>query len=249
MKPELLKKIEALGYVTFSGNYNLNLIGVRTKNRVPNRFNDKFYVVYEVDGKWHQEEFPFTSCAGTYWLKNPSRVLGTAVLVHNRQYRSCWQLGLHRGQYSALVQTGEMTVWRDNNKDAVADYGGAEYDGYFGINCHRANASRQSTQVDKWSAGCQVFANPTHFSILLDLVHKQKSNGYGDKCSYVLVTEDALNNPIKEAEPCQEKASKSQLKSQKLSSLSSSKRSKKSTKPKPKTAKAGAKSPKKSAKK
>ena len=40
--------------------------------------------------------------------------------------------------------------------------------GVFGINHHRANSKTTSTQVDKWSAGCQVQPNPVLFDIDTD---------------------------------------------------------------------------------
>ena len=125
MKPEILTKLEELGFKTFAGDYNLNLIGIRQAKQIPNKFKDRFLIIYQADGKWHEIEFPFTSTPGSYWLQNPSRVSGTAVLCHNKQYRSCWKLGLHRGKYEAMVQVREMSVWRDNNKDLKADYDGA----------------------------------------------------------------------------------------------------------------------------
>ena len=246
MKPEILTKLEERGFVTFSGNYNLNLIGVRKDKQIPNKFVDDFYVIYQVGSDWIVHKFPFTSLPGTYWLQNPSRVSGCAVLVHNKQYRGAYDLGLHRGNYEALVQTGaEVSVWRDNDKDIHADYDGEVETGYFGINIHRASRNHQSENVNKWSAGCQVFANPSHFSILISLVKKQIQNGKGSKCSYTLVTESLLNNPPKEKEPCPEEESKSPSKSRKRSSRSSSKPSKKLSKPKAPKAKAAPKSRKK----
>lgn len=249
MKPELLKKLEALGFKTFSGNYNLNLIGIRSKKQVPNKFKDRFIIIYEENGHWHQLEFPFTSLPGHYYLTNPSRVTGTAVLIHNKQYRSCWKLGLHRGKYEALTQVGEMSVWRDNNKDSIADFDGPVETGYFGINCHRASEYRQSESVDRWSAGCQVLANPSHFAVLINLVKQQIKSGYGDTCSYILVQEEYLNKPPEEKEQCQEKVLESPSKSRKRSSPSSPQRSKKSKKQSKPRATGAAKSRKKSAKK
>lgn len=251
MKPELLTQLEARGFKTFSGTYNLNLIGIRSKNQVPNKFKDRFIVIYEADGKWHELEFPFTSLPGHYYLKNPSRINGTAVLIHNRQYRSCWKLGLHRGKYEALTQVGEMAVWRDNNKDEIADFNGEEESGYFGINCHRASEYRESESIDRWSAGCQVLANPSHFAVIINLVKQQIKHGYGDTCSYILIEEDFLNQPLhaQEKEECQVKDYESQLKSRKRSSPSSEKPSKKSVKRKAAPVKAAPKSRKKSDKK
>jgi len=193
--PELLKKAQKLGYTIFtSGDYNLNLIGVRAAAQEPNKFCDIFHIIYKLRGIWRWEKYPFTSLAGSYWLLNPSRVTGTAILKHDMQYRGLWILGKHQGRYEALVQQGnECTVWRDGNKDLKADYEGPEETGYFGINCHRANEHRESQNVDRWSAGCQVFANPTHFARLISVAKSQVEAGQGSKFSYTLIHEDSLN--------------------------------------------------------
>ena len=193
--PELLKKAQDLGYKVFtSGDYNLNLIGVRAAEQEPNKFCDSFNIIYKKNDVWIWEKYPFTSIAGSYWLLNPSRVTGTAILKHDMQYRGLWILGLHQGRYEALVQQGnECTVWRDDNQDIIADYEGPEETGYFGINCHRANEHRESEIVERWSAGCQVFANPSHFSRLISLAKSQVEAGQGSKFSYTLIHESSLN--------------------------------------------------------
>ena len=192
--PEILKKSKSLGYTIFtSGDYNLNLIGVRAAAQEPNKFCDVFHIIYKLRGIWRHEKYPFTSLAGSYWLLNPSRVTGTAILKHDAQYRGLWILGMHKGRYEALVQQGnECTVWRDNNKDIIADYDGPEETGYFGINAHKSS-ERGSEVFERWSAGCQVFANPSHFSRLISLAKSQVEAGQGSKFSYTLIHEDSLN--------------------------------------------------------
>lgn len=269
MKPQILQQAESLGFQIFEGEYDLNIIAVRSSKIVPNRFNDKIYIIYKKNDAWCEHCYPVTTVAGSYWLQNPSRIQGTAIIVHDKQYKSVWSIGLHKGQYKALVQTGEITIWRDGNKDDKIDYGGEEYTGYFGINCHRANRNHQSNSVDKWSAGCVVFANPSHFSAFMSLCDEQVKAGLGDKFSLTLLHEDTIKNlsdntksseqkskskplkskPKKGEKPCLDAELKSQLQSQEKSSHSSSTSLKKSTKRKPKTAKAGAKSPKQSDKK
>ena len=65
-------------------------------------------------------------------------------------------IGKH-GSYEALVQTGAtVRVARDGNLDDVADADpSGVQEGWFGINIHHAGTD--STNVEKWSAGCQVF--------------------------------------------------------------------------------------------
>ena len=115
-------------------------------------------------------------------------VNGTAILKAG-QYRGSHKLGQHRGQYDALVQHRPVTVYRDTNKDDVFDMEpDTESSGYFGINIHRSNSSRESTQVDKWSAGCQVFANPNEYAMIIELC-KRSARDWGNSFTYTLIEE------------------------------------------------------------
>ena len=129
------------------------------------------------------EAWPATCDPGTYWLESPMRADGTAILIPG-QYRSSWQLGLHKG-YEALVQCKPVKVWRDNNKDKIIDWGRSKaHKGMYGINIHKAGA--KSSRVDRWSAGCQVLSQAAHFADLMALAHKSAET-YGDKFTYTLL--------------------------------------------------------------
>lgn len=99
----------------------------------------------------------FLSCAATtepgwYYRNNPLNPEGAAQLAFG-QYLDCWQIGDHRGQ-DALVQCGNLKVFRDKNKDG-SRRGDAIYVGNdFGLNQHTTNNAPE--KVDRWSAGCLV---------------------------------------------------------------------------------------------
>lgn len=185
---DTLKKLD---FPLFKGAWNLNLIGVRSNNRDENQFNDVLCVLFQVDGKQHCYQFDMTADPGIFYRENPINVNGTAQVVPGH-YRSCWKIGTHRGQYKALIQVGDMTVYRDNNHNAELDGTDDTQTGLFGINLHRANPNSLSTQVDRWSAGCQVIADPVDFELLMALV-KKSAQFYGDKLSYTLLTEEQLS--------------------------------------------------------
>jgi len=186
--PAILKRVQDNGYVIFtSGQYNLNIIGVRTSSRESNTFNDWLHVVYKDEAdQWVDIQYQITTDPGLYWLENPSRVAGTAILVAG-QYRGSHKIGLHKGQYEALVQVRKVKVYRDNNRNDILDMNpDTIQEGYFGINIHRASATRESTYVNKWSAGCQVFANPNEYEMFISLC-KRASEKWGDTFTYTLL--------------------------------------------------------------
>ena len=183
--PDILARAKAAGHVTFAGPWNLNLIGVRSASREAGRFDDVIHACYESDGMWRDHVYRCTTDPGVYWLEHPGRVEGTAILAPG-QYRGCWALGKHRGQYEALVQVAPMAVYRDRDLDGILEMAGTPIPGVYGINCHRANASATSTVVDRWSAGCQVLANPQDFAALLGIC-KLSAAKYGPRFSYTLL--------------------------------------------------------------
>lgn len=191
MLPLILERVKAAGYVVFTGpDYDLNLIGVRSSNKITNVFDDKFYIVYKENNEWVELVYPCTTDPGTYWIKNPSRVQGTAILKAG-QYRGAYHIGLHKGRYRALTQIKPVTVWRDNNRDMTIDQDKTQT-GLFGINIHRTSSISEtdgsiSQNVNKWSAGCTVIPNKDHFDNLINLCDMQIQKNNWHTFTYTLL--------------------------------------------------------------
>ena len=82
---------------------------------------------------------------------------------------------------------GEVSVYRDGDKDDMYDFNAATVDdGKFGINIHRSSAYNTTTEIDKYSAGCQVFSNPDDFKEFIDIM-KKSSEVWGNKFTYTLI--------------------------------------------------------------
>ena len=184
--------VEALGYKYFTGEeYDVNIIGIRnseTKGKVTNRFDDKLTISYKMDGEWQYHEFDCTTDPGTHWVQNILNDKGVAILKPG-QYRRSHMLRLHAGKYLALGQKENVTVYRDNNRDTNYDLDESKTDtGLFGINIHRASKyeGRKSTQVDKWSAGCQVIAANDDWHEFLDICQAAREI-HGNSFSYTLI--------------------------------------------------------------
>ncbi len=172
--------------------HDLNLVGSRTNDNTANAFNDFVTVFYRFDGQWNFFAFPATTDPGTYYRKKPLNLKGTAIMKPG-QYRGAYKVGKHKG-YTALQQKNNITVYRDNDKDATLDTDGSEDSGMHAVNSHRASRVRASTQVDKWSAGCQVLQDPDHFDFLIALC-KKASDKYSNSFTYTLLEETDLKNP------------------------------------------------------
>lgn len=164
-------------------NYKWNdfhFIGVRSKANLPNVFDDLFILV-------NGNKLSYFSCTtnpGTHWLRNLLNSKGAALLVPN-QYVNTWKIGLHQSKYEAFVQAKEVKVYRDANKNDVAEESNVIETGFFGINIHRANEFAVSKLIDKWSAGCQVLNNPADFTEILFQAKQTKQNEF----TYTLLKE------------------------------------------------------------
>ncbi len=116
---------------------------------------------------------------------------GTAILKHG-QYMNSHKIGLHRGKYLALVQQRPLTVIRDYDRNAALDFmNGKEQTGIYGINIHHASVNGTTKSVNKYSAGCQVFANINDFNLFMQLAERHKQQ-YGNNFSYTLIDQRAL---------------------------------------------------------
>jgi hypothetical protein len=62
----------------------------------------------------------------------------------------------------------------------------------FGINIHRADSTGTRKTIDKYSAGCQVFASADDFNKFMEMAYKQKDL-YGNKFTYTLIDERSYN--------------------------------------------------------
>lgn len=187
---DILKEtIEKMGYAFFTGEENINIIGVRTEDVVTNEFDDELLVAIQLNDVRQVFSFrDFTTDPGFYYLKqkflNPK---GCAILKPG-QYRGMYAIGSHRDSGKALVQVGKCTVYRDRNKDNTINKK-TESTGLFGINMH--HAYDRKGKIDKHSAGCQVHRNRQQLGSVLGLCKKSAAK-FGPTFTYTLIMRDDL---------------------------------------------------------
>jgi hypothetical protein len=179
--------VKAKGYVWFEGakDYDINIVGVRnsaTGNKVTNVFDDTMTVSYKVGGNWVFKQWPCTTDPGTKGVKEFHNAAGVARLVEG-QYRGSHTLGLHQGKYEALKQAKPVKVYRDANKDMTYDESKIQ-EGIFGINIHKAGVD--STYVENWSEGCQVFKKAADFEAFM-VIAREAAKIHGLSFTYTLI--------------------------------------------------------------
>ncbi len=185
--------VKAKGYAWFEGakDYDVNIVGVRnssTGNAVTNAFDDTMTLSYKVNGEWQFHTWPCTTDPGTKGVKEFHNAAGVARLVEG-QYRGSHTLGLHQGKYEALKQAKPVKVYRDANRDMTYDESKIQ-EGVFGINIHKAGAD--STYVENWSEGCQVFKRAADFEEFMTIIRKAK-DVHGNSFTYTLINSADIN--------------------------------------------------------
>jgi hypothetical protein len=82
-------------------------------------------------------------------------------------------------------------VWRDNNRDRLADIDGPREEGMFGINIHRQWGPDDREYTGGVSAGCQVFQSSLDFYQFMETC-QIASDTWGNLFTYTLVNEKQL---------------------------------------------------------
>lgn len=187
---KLIKGIHRKGYDLFEDDskpFNLNIIGVRSLDMTPDKFNDTISIMWRWNGSWNIFTAPATTDAGLYYLKNPIAVDGTFILAEG-QHKGMWKKGFHKG-YPALQQDKPVKGYRDGNRDECYDlHPDNLVSGMFGINGHRAKDEGHSNIVNKWSAGCQVWQWDDDHEIVMELVTRSIPY-WGNSFTYTLLNE------------------------------------------------------------
>lgn len=193
MQQAIAEALSKKGYRIFTRPFELNIVGIRAANPVPDAFDDSINVFYtDSTGRVQFRNYPATTDPGLHWLKNPMNSSGSAILKPG-QYINSHAYGMHRGLYLALVQHRPVTVYRDFDRNGFLDFSGARQEtGLFGINIHRAQQQGRTKIVDQYSAGCQVFADAADFAAFIRLGEQHKKL-YGNNFTYTLIEEKDLS--------------------------------------------------------
>lgn len=129
------------GYKTFRNPGEINIVYIEgmnpdfTKNdNHHNEWNDLRLVLDDTGrilGSWRATVNP-----GDHYVYNSIADDGRGAANTSYGQYTAWQVGMHRGNHEALIQTGGMvTVDRDDNKNFERDDGNPTT-GYYGINQH-----------------------------------------------------------------------------------------------------------------
>ncbi len=181
--------VKSKGYVWFADEankgYDVNIVGVRnssTGTKVTNVFDDNLTISFKENGEWKFFIWAATTDPGKKGVMEFHNKDGVARLVPN-QYRGSHTIRLHQGKYEALGQQKNVKVYRDANKDLNYDENKIT-EGLYGINIHKAG--QDSTWVENWSEGCQVFKRVKDFDEFMKIC-KKAAKLHGNSFTYTLI--------------------------------------------------------------
>jgi len=188
-REQIESAVKGKGHVWFEDannkGFDVNIVGIRnetTGDKVTNVFDDYLTLSYKENGSWKFHIWPATTDPGTKGILETTNKSGIARLVEG-QYRGSHTIRLHQGKYEALGQAKNVKVYRDANRDMKYDETKIE-EGIFGINIHHAGAD--STYVENWSEGCQVFKKSADFEEFMKICRKSRDI-HGNSFSYTLI--------------------------------------------------------------
>jgi hypothetical protein len=188
-REQVEKAVKSKGYIWFEDltnkGYDVNIVGIRnssTGQNVTNVFDDWLTISYKENGVWKFHIWPSTTDPGKKGVMEYHNPAGVARLVEG-QYRGSHGIGLHQGKYEALKQAKNVKVYRDPNRNMIFDENKIT-EGIYGINIHKAGAN--STYVENWSEGCQVFKKSVDFDAFMTICRKAKDI-HGNSFTYTLI--------------------------------------------------------------
>ena len=186
--------VKSKGYVWFADDankgYDVNIVGVRnssTGTKVTNVFDDNITLSFKDEkGAWQFYSWMNTTDPGKKsmleWKK--MGITGGCARLVTGQYRSTWKIDKHQGKYEALCQrNGKVKVYRDEDLDLEYNENKIT-EGIYGINIHKAG--QDSTWVENWSAGCQVFKKVKDFDEFMKIC-KKAVKIHGNSFTYTLI--------------------------------------------------------------
>lgn len=185
-REQVEKAVKAKGYKYFeNGDLNVNIVGIRNStpgNKVTNLFDDWLTISYKINGIWQFFIWNATTDPGKAPMVTGNKIGGIARVVPG-QYPGSHMIRLHQGKYEALGQKANIKVYRDNDRDMEYDVD-VTTEGVYGINIHKAGLD--STWVERWSEGCQVFKRVRDFDEFMRIC-KKASKVHGNSFTYTLI--------------------------------------------------------------
>jgi len=174
----------------------INMFGIQNENKMnEDVINDwiciadnKTKIIYKFRGSTNP---------GIYYTNHliNSKLKGVAHIA-NGYHPKVYVVGFHKGKYEAMVQRGaKIRIWRDVDKDFKKSTKDIVCKGWFGTNIHKMSDWKVLTRIGRYSAGCQIIADPKEFRQFMSIVkasnHYKRYRGAA-RFSYMIVPVNSI---------------------------------------------------------
>ena len=181
---KIIKIVQDGGGSIYEQEGYINLFGVRSPV-TDNTFNDTLYIFWKEGG-----QYKCVKTTGFLTKPGESSVHGTikspnakgVAILRKGWHKDIWHHGLHKGEYKALRQYTNVTVYRDKTQYGQKGpyklnlFTNTLDEGYFGINFHKTGNPHGKT-ANGWSAGCQTFKYLSEFNEAMQMANAATSRG------------------------------------------------------------------------
>ena len=178
--------VERRGYEWFTGDMNMNFIGVRTDETLTNKFADFYIWAHDIGEHKRVLIYPGTTDPSPDTLHNPGNPLGLAR-VEPGQHRKAFKLGDHRGKPALRNDRAHPLAYRryDPVKGIIND---TIHHDYIGAHHHSSGNGRDADKdIGPWSLGCQVATYHEDIITARNKVIFQGYRGHGNNVTYTLL--------------------------------------------------------------
>lgn len=179
-------------YEIFEQKHHLNIIGVRSTNKiegdVTNLFDEKLYVFYRnINNNWELSEFSITTVPG--YIPGTEQLPKDVAMLRLGQYVEQLKLANFGGDVNHKCLLFELCAIHKNTEPDFYDWDSEAFVGPFPISIHRSTNKSTSEFVFNYSEGSQVFKNRNQYDLFIKLCEDQINLGKKDKFSYTLISQ------------------------------------------------------------
>jgi hypothetical protein len=188
--------LKSKGYKVFENNNELNIVAMRSENKmkgdVTNKFDETLHVFYKnSEGNWQLCDYQITTVPG---FKPGTETLPDKVpMLRLGQYVEQLSIGKFGGDENHKCLLFESCAIHKNTEPDFYDWESSSEIGPFPISIHRSSDTSTSEFVFNYSEGSQVFKNKNQYDQFIKLCEDQVNLTDKKKFTYTLCSKIEFN--------------------------------------------------------
>jgi hypothetical protein len=190
---KLIWFMKSKGYVIYENNYELNIVAIRSSNKiegdVTNKFDEILYVFYRNGNSvWNLCEYNITTVPG--FKPGTEDLPSDVAMLRLGQYVEQLKMSNFGGDEKHKCLLFESCAIHSNTELDFYDWDSPTKIGPFPISIHRSSETSTAEFVFNYSEGSQVFKNINQYDQFIKLCEDQINNAKKEKFTYTLCSEN-----------------------------------------------------------